>query len=141
MDVHEHAERTVCGRAMTAMLSPKIRQTRRGRTRFTSTLPASCVSCSYICNWVVTHHVVVTGAMMGVQRSEDVLNVMLRLYLDSVPHFYKYVSFWKKCFFLLYNRIYLQEKKNFNSIYFPTAVTVFLNEAAGQPTQDSSRVH
>lgn len=34
LDVHEHADRRSFGRAMTAMLSPKIRQTRRGRTRF-----------------------------------------------------------------------------------------------------------
>lgn len=31
VDVQEHADRRACGRAMTAMLSPKIRQTRRGR--------------------------------------------------------------------------------------------------------------
>lgn len=31
-DVHEHADRRAFGWAMTAMLSPKIRQTRRGRT-------------------------------------------------------------------------------------------------------------
>lgn len=62
LDVHEHAERRARGRAMTAMLSPKIRQTRRGRTRlvcsaFTSTVPASCLRCSSTHNSVVTHHV------------------------------------------------------------------------------------
>lgn len=36
LDVHEHAERRERGQAMTTMLSPKIRQTRRGRTRLVS---------------------------------------------------------------------------------------------------------
>ncbi len=63
MDVHEHADRRVCGRAMTAMLSPKIRQTRRGRTwfvssAFTSTVPASCISHLLIHNSVMTHYVI-----------------------------------------------------------------------------------
>lgn len=30
LDVHEHADRRACRQVMTAMLSPKIRQTRRG---------------------------------------------------------------------------------------------------------------
>ncbi|XP_044194316.1 rho GTPase-activating protein 22 isoform X1 [Thunnus albacares] len=33
LDVHEHAERRARGRAMTTMLSPKIRQTRRARSK------------------------------------------------------------------------------------------------------------
>lgn len=40
LDVHEHAERRACGRAMTAMLSPKIRQTRRGKDTVCLLLPS-----------------------------------------------------------------------------------------------------
>lgn len=47
LDVHEHAERRERGQAMTTMLSPKIRQTRRGRTwlaLLSYIIPASCIS-------------------------------------------------------------------------------------------------
>lgn len=62
LDVHEHAERRVRGRAMTAMLSPKIRQTRRGRTQFVCLhIYSCCLSMHYS---VVAH---LTGTMMEFQ--------------------------------------------------------------------------
>lgn len=45
LDVEEHAERRAPGRAMTAMLSPKIRQTRRGTFVYSHLdVPATCLT-------------------------------------------------------------------------------------------------
>lgn len=110
VEVHEHAERRARGRAMTAMLSPKIRQTRRGRTQFafTSTASASTLHLVHLMRGCMSY----------------ALHVLLQIYGDVI-----------KCFFYLIEfRIYTRACLQKHSSPIPSIPLTYISEWSGRFT-------